>query len=618
MKYEQDQFKPKFMAMLRSAHLIEPNSDNFAIWRHCIHLGLQDEPFLEELYETCRDRQLREGLWPQFYSIWLTSITASESNPTMQVFAWHRRMLRDGLAYGDVDWRRLCYAMCISREPSKLLYGMHSLLRLDGLSPHFYLPVLDYLLSERRFEEAHQAHLYFFQHGDKPHSSEACNPLLDFHIQHSSSSTVQSMIQQLESLKQPLAPSTKRLIARFYAVEQDYDQLAANKDDDEVWASALLALAKLGKPLEPVLKRMQETGCQLGPSSLQACLSASKDLESAKKLIAHMLQRGYQVSARGYATLVRFIAKHGDATKASKIVKACVERDSRIADVEPVSQADTDFLYRNLILGLVEGRHYLTLELVHHDLVANAHATSDTWNLLVRSRIVNSHMDDALAGLEEMSIQNLTVEHATAEEFAASLLRRRKPGSFPDVMDMTDRRPYLVDIKLAVQAVSKCMRNGGRVQPEAWREICNRLSMCGEFKTLDTLMSWLMYQYGSAQDPKRRKFVELTRTIKQLSPNHPSAPLQRLLTQDDVRLLVLRGFRTNKTIEAIELLLSWSTRTLIDPQFVARGIAKGLRLMALKPSSTLSDVRQVHDKAKELAALIPPLSVQIEKLERSA
>ncbi|ORY83178.1 hypothetical protein BCR37DRAFT_398294 [Protomyces lactucae-debilis] len=584
MKHNDSLFKRNFISMLSSPHLVEPSYTDYVVWRHAIQLGLQDDGFMQKLYEACCTRQLSEGHWKEFYTTWLMGLMSTEADHALQVYLWHRKLQRDGLGTGSIDWRRLCYAMCTSHSPSKLIYGLHSLLRQAGASPHFYMPVMDYLVSQRRFEEAHQAHLYFFEHADLPDYSAHCDALLRFHLQHSTPDVVQAFIRQLETLPQPLAQSTQQLIAGFHAVSQDYGQLSTKTDEDNYWAAALLALADAGNPLDPVLRRMQKLGCSLGPASLQACLFAARDLEHAKKLITKMMVQGFRVTARGYAILVRFIAKHGDGQKALKIVRACVERDARLADVEAVSKADTDFLYRNLILGLLEGRHFHQLETMHHDLVNGGQATSDTWNLLLRSRIVNFHMDDALAGLEEMSIQNLVVENATAEEFSMSLLRVRRPGSLPDVMDMADRRPHLVDIRLAIQAVSKCLRTGGRVQPEAWREICKRLGMYGEFKTLGTVMDWLIYQYGQLQDPNRKRFMRPTRTTSQLSPTHKDALLQRLLTQRDVGATVTRGFLTGKPVEALELLLRWSQHTLVDPEVVQARISVGIRALARKPT----------------------------------
>lgn len=598
-------FKAIYSLMLASPHALELNyPQNFSVWEDATKLARKDLDLLETLLEHAKMTSFVNGsqkgvVYIAVSTALLTNLITRED--VNRFLAWHARLLANEFVPDDKQLSIVLQAVCRLPKSVEILQELYRSLQRHGLASSFYTSPIPYLCSLKLFEQAQQLYEFLMAQSDPPESLWAVEELLRHHTQVSDTSRTMDFIQKLQNSNTRLSQTSKIMIAKLYGACHDFAWLGrfcqtnyTGKDHQEIdafWAASLQSALQHGGNILECLKLLQNHGARIGEISLGICIQGATNLRQVQGLVGSMLSRRLTVSARGYAVLIRFVAKSGQLRRAQLLLADTLQGNKLVK----VRETDAQYLRRCFLLGLLEGGYHDDMEAVHSEFCLDKRDAADTWNLLVRSRLVCRHMREAFDGLKQMEVLQLDVENATAQEFLFALLRRRSPGHSPDVMHVADRRPYLADIKEAIKVLYKCSQLGGRVQPETWLEILKRFSLYGEFEALEVLTDWLIPQYRGTHQAQGSQQVFKCRDVDKDLPLSKH-PLSRLIPEKEMRAMVTRGFKVGKPSEALRLLLKWQSMGVrVDRDAVLKRIKVGLAYSAAQEGATLAAARRLRD-----------------------
>lgn len=601
-------FETTFRSMLVSLHpLLINTGQTLDIWQHAIEIGARDESFLRHILDFVRNHgRLDNAIKSRLYSIIMKALVSESSQIGSHtlLLKWNHRLLKDRIVPVKHDKVATLRSICAVPAALVILQGLYSQFVHHGIRMAFHNASVTELCRLKRFEDAQILHDFLVAQGERPQSTKSVDDLLQYHAKYSSKDRAQRFMDSLAAIGLPLSMTAKTTIAAFHGSHGGIDELCnfshahfkrgQDEDLDQFWASALQAAKTSKRDIAPIVHRMRQEQFGVGENCLQACIEAARSIDDVKELIRQMLKQNMGLTSRGYAVFIQFLARHGEIERAQGLLNAFL-KDSKAS----VSHEEANFLKRGLILGLLEGKYYEELERIHFAMFLEQIATKDTWNLLLRARIQDNNLDAAISGLKEMELQGMDVENATAREFIVALLRRRGLGRNPDVMDKDDLRPYLVDIRMAISIVYKCMKLGGQTQPETWREVMKRIGLYGEFATLGRLTDWLIPQYSTdaSLGANQKRYFRPSLTQQQLPVEHPQHPLSRLLTPRDIAATITRGFSQGKPVEALCLILRWQRMGIaVDLHAIERRLRVGLKYLARQPKTKLSEVKRLRER----------------------
>ncbi|CCG82879.1 protein of unknown function [Taphrina deformans PYCC 5710] len=433
--------------------------------------------------------------------------------------------------------------------------------------------------------------------------------LLRRHVKYSDHATTLAFIESSLATTFELRQRARCTIGFFYGTLGNYDKLFTfcrsqysaqhSSTEDAFWAATIKGAVKGGRALLPVLQTVESRGARIGPETLGICVELSQNLEESQQFISRMLSENMQVMLRGYAVFIRHVARSGDVRKAQHLLEVAL----RVSSATSISEKDASHLRRCFMLGLLEGAKYEELEVTHAQWCSQKLDRADAWNLVVRSRTVDRRVQQALEALREMGTRGMHVENATARELMGAVLRLRRPGRNPHVLDASDTRPYLQDIKTAISIGHKCLQLGGRTQPETWHEVMKRLSLYGEFDALEALTDWLIPQYSHVQSKMTiKRYYKYKPEQKLLSQTHAQHPLSRLIRQRDISAITTRGFVNDKPLEALNLIAKWHSMGVpVDAPAVQKRIEVGLKYLLRDLEMPQAFVEQVADKLRPVS-----------------
>lgn len=585
----------------------------FGTWRHAFVISIGDNSLFADVLQLAElvnaEGSSKVGLYDLVMRELLNHVTLKSDVPT--ILSWHETLLSSSLTPNHRDRQSIFSIMSTLSIALEVLYGLFSQFRQHNLQVSFYATFVGELAAQNRFVEARMAHDFLCERNDFPVDSKSCEDLLAHLVELPPSPDTREFIDDILRMRIVLTSRTSQLLAHLHARNDDLNALfesarseAVSSDhrheSDQFWAAALMG-AKTSEKQRAIMSRMRRLDIALGPLSVQACIDTSTSASQLQSTIRIAIQRGIKVQHRAFAALIRHLSKAGEVKKAKAILMACLQ--SKKTD-SSVSKEDAAYMRRNLLLGLLEGQHYSEFEACHTEMVVDNTANATTWNLLVRSRLVDSRVDEARYALEEMRIQGYEAENATTHEFMSTVLRYRRPGRKPDVSAAVDRRPYLADIVLAIKIGHQCMQMGGRVQPETWREVMKRLSLYGEFEALDKVADWLITQYQK-QSGQETPDADTPAPSRVLPLQHQHHPLRRLFWQRDIGAIITRGFWYDKAQAALKLVVKWNKLGVdVDRGLIEKQIRSGFRYRATNQNRSMAEERRLLEALLELAQQI--------------
>lgn len=578
---EDQRFLDVFQSMLSARFPLFPTiQGNMDIWSHALSAVGHSRLFHMNLYRALRRwNSAGQITATDAYRVFMNYATDQFSRGTSNIdlIRWNASFLRDSMIPSESD--RLEFLKSVSALPRSAIFReiWHQFDAKRKQSPA-YDEVMAHLCRLDKPERAQRLHHFLLENGELPERSETIEMLLKCLHPHNLNKDPQKLVESLLEWKINLSTKSLALIAAFLSSTNQLEKLQQvftghvfsdrQAESDTFWSSAIRAAVRAGQDIPPIVKIMTENESHIGPEALRACMSDPHALSVVETFMTKFPLKVSSDTGLRYMTIViRYLARRGHFQKAHKVLRTALD-DKR---QERNTQRSLDCLKRDYFLGLLEGEHYDELETRHREM--QHIATGDTWNILLRARLSDGRILDAHSGLKHMEKLSMIVENSTAQEFMKPLLRTRRRGRNPDVLDPTDRRRYLSDVKMAKEVAQTCLKLGGRVQPETWREICKRLGLYGEFESLERLTDWLIPQYSSTIDPPGRQYFRVNDEGYRLPPGHPDHPLSRLLRPKDIAATITRGSKTHKIKEALALVVKWHQMgVVVDPKMVRQRI----------------------------------------------
>lgn len=609
LREDRNNFERIFLLMLSSQQPLLPSHYSSNIWEHALKLGTQKPQFLHKILDGLNELvQAGQVTGAKVYRWVLPHVIKRRATEcqNINIEYWTSTLLLGRFHPDNADRDDTFRSLCSLTPTVSTIMNVRAQFGRKGIKIKIHDIVVRELCRQKKFEDAHQLHALLSTRGDLPLSSRSIEDLLAYHLRYSERTRTQKFIDNLLLRDIKLEVGVKTLIGSFLGATNQMGAVRRNSEAlftpeqsyqlDRFWSATISGASKAGHDTTPIVELMLARSKTIGKSAMESCISISRTLESVNVLLERSLESGIDISHRGYAKLIRYRAKQGNFSRAHDMLQECL----KAANEENLTIDVVDLFRESMLLGLLEGEHYQELEMRHRAMCLAETATSRTWNLLLRSRLADYQVDGALRGLEEMRTQGLMVENSTARDLLAALLRKRRPFRNPDVLDSSDRRAYLADIQAAIVIAQKCLKLGGRTQPETWQEIAKRLGRYGEFESLERLTVWLIRQYSTTteqqQSDSQRYFVPSEMQMV-LPPDHPQHPLSRLIPPREVAATITRGFETRRPARALSLVIKWQQMGVaVDRSAVKKRIEKGIQYSLLHSPTKEEAINKLADR----------------------
>lgn len=600
---DSEAFLKAFRMMLSSEYPMLPGiPGNREIWRHALELGLSDINLQQALYEQLRrwafTGQISRGdTYREFMSLVIKSF--SHGCHDVGIIYFYSVLLDDSLGPPIREKDVVLRTICALPKAKSILKGLYVRLRSRARRTNFHNTVISQLCRLARFHDAQVLHHFLLRRGERPNATESIEHLLAYHVTQEAAARCWEFIHGLRKHRIALSAKAQNIVVSFFGSVDQLESMhgfahwarpsSPPMDIDRLWSLAIQYHSHNGHDSGQIIRTLLTNKVAVGPETIHACIAAAEKKKTHKQkwqripndligsLIRMIMSQSSRISPRASSVLVRYLAQKGDFRRAYDTLQ-----NFTVSATEQITTEDTNYLRRCFILGLLEGKHFDELESRHNAMCIDGSATADTWNLLLRARIVDQRVNDARKGLEKMKELGFAVENATAQQFMLAILRPRKPGGGPEVLFQGDRRPYLEDVDDATKVLQKCLKLGGKTQPETWREIAKRLGLDGQFENLERLTDWLIPQYSTSStlDPSKRYF-SCHKALQRLAPGHPDHPLSRLLPPRDIGATITRGSRTGKITQALALVIKWQQMgVVVDRKLVQERIEIAMRSLA--------------------------------------
>ncbi|OLL26638.1 hypothetical protein NEOLI_000090 [Neolecta irregularis DAH-3] len=569
--------------MLRSGLHFECPDDIFwyTMWARVIVIGRRYPDFLDMLWEYAQAKMAMDNRqWDQLYDLvighLLQGVTARECPKTM-VICWHEHLFPK---VKPVSWDFLCKCASKSTASLRVFRSVYkSLKKVSHYIPSIYEPLIPILLRNRSVTQAQSWNDYLLNQNGQLSNSIVVNPLLKHHVSFSTRQKVEALFEKLLQRRIPIHSSTLDILGSFYAGRGDLDRLPKlvripniiGKISQEFWCFWLSAEYRLCKKYSNTVREMILSGAEFGDKCTAVFSHNAESLSQLEYKIRGFWKKDIKPVPETYAALVRHCARKG------YIGRAFLTADSSI---QHFGISSWPLIARNLCIGLVQAQSYHVLENVHKTLVNENLATMDTWNLLLRSRIFHRDEIGTFSCLQQMETLGIPVENASATDLRQAILRPRKIGETISTAHPGDTRPESEDIEQAIEALIRCMKAGGRVQPEAWKEILLRIIFANDFGVLYTLSNWLIAQYRPREPGKpHRSFVTIPDALYFAGSWNKIHPLRRLFTRSFLVFVIASGFSDRCEKDVLDMLLQWKLSGVhIDIRLVSQATAGQLHL----------------------------------------
>ncbi|KAF3914071.1 hypothetical protein AA313_de0203186 [Arthrobotrys entomopaga] len=518
------------------------------MWRYFVKAGLEDEAFLNRLYNhnlhTIEKRGKRR--WRLFYTEVVTGFLAKDPEKAL---SWHHRLLDlDPPGHLMEDFFK---ANATSSKHLPILLQIFASRKI-GPSYNFIIP---YFCRREEYEIAIRWHEMLFRKGDYPVDSHHADRIFEYYAFHKPLKDVEGMLRDFHQggIKFVESTAISLIKARYRTrpIMELFCELYSEKiipNDifgDKFWAF-LLTYQKFSE--HDVVKYMRRMGIHfIGTSTTKEFVKRSKTIASFIRGIALLHKRKMGVDKEVYDKYMEVKARYQPAE--------ALEESLPIEGME-ISRANA-LLQAYLSTYRWKFFNHVYLNIRRKNLL--------TCNLFLRRLFMTGSVKEGLELMEEMRVSSIPISTSSQRELLRALLAPRRPGHRPITQAPGAERNK--DLHLAENYLRLLLMNGERVDPKIWTEILKRLGMFRKLKHLKRLCLWLVDWYDPRQgalrqsstpikftdvrrisslgyeDPERVAWTEPPLSHDNRSPQHP---LRMLFPPTTIRALVEWGFMSMK------------------------------------------------------------------------
>jgi hypothetical protein len=394
-----------------------------------------------------------------------------------------------------VDLRDLAMDCANSRDPlsaSRVFRLIYKKFPQRNLYDAFVGSMLsDHHSARQRFEW----HNFFVSRGDLPSSKVFALPTvqelfaqkgkpLPMHSQPSESVPTQSAATTLRAEHYP--PLTR---ASMSALVGDVHGIKPKQISDAFVAKLLATWAF---PLDMLVNGLGFLAIEsLGPQALRQLAVRCANCGLFQEKLAELKRLGIEPKASNFARVMQHVAREGLENLFQTLLLSDQHPDT-FADAKVQDALLRVFLKKNDLQNA-----HLTLIVLSH---LNSRGNANAWNAVLKHNILERDEPGIESATRRMHSLQIAVNLVNLKLFRVRMVgyrwRSKKPGFF------ARRTSRIRPINYLASMAMFSLQNGINVGSDFWVELLKRYGMTGDWKNVERLTMWLLFQYSTDRNPE--------------------------------------------------------------------------------------------------------------------